>query len=331
MPNFTSIDDAFTGMLQLLLDEGTPVASRNGGTTELAAQTIAIKRPTERFLHTPGRNNNPFAAIAETMWVIAGRNDLSYLTPYLKRAPQYSDDEGITWRAGYGPRLRNWHGVDQIAAVKDLLEKSSDTRRAVITLFDPALDYQDSADIPCNNWLHFLIRDGQLHLNVVARSTDLWFGFSAINAFEWSVLHEMLARWLRVGVGTMTFFTSSLHLYDDHLDRARAVLSSASCSNALARSDDIYRYDTEWQDATTAHNHWMELEAQLRAGADLSELDVRLQDPLLLAYIRAIDIFWAFKRGTPVQELETRLQVLGDSDVASAAREFLIRPQAQDH
>ena len=79
-----------------------------------------------------------------------------------------------------------------------------------------------------------------------------------------------------------------------------------------------------------------DLEVQVRAGgvalgADLSELDVHLQDPLLLAYIRAIDIFWAFKRGTPVQELETRLQVLGDSDVASAAREFLSRPQAQDH
>ena len=108
-------------MLRSLLIYGDTVESRNGSTIELATQTITIEQPTQRFLHTPRRNNNPFAAIAETMWVLAGRNDLAFLTPYLKRAPDYSDDGGKTWRAGYGPRLRNWGGVDQLAEARSLL------------------------------------------------------------------------------------------------------------------------------------------------------------------------------------------------------------------
>lgn len=330
MPRFRTIDDAFVGMLQLLLADGIEVGSRNGATVELAAQAITIDRPTERLLHTPGRNNNPFAAIAETMWVLAGRNDLAFLTPYLRRAPRYSDDGGHTWRAGYGPRLRAWHGVDQIAAVRALLDDAPDSRRAVISLFDPAQDYQDSADIPCNNWLHFLIRDDHLDLNVVARSTDIWFGFSAINAFEWSVLLEMLARWLRVEVGMMTFFTSSLHLYANFTERAYDLLGNAGSRDATL-GPDRHRYDTGWEDGAAAHGQWMALEEELRAGANLAELAVPFRDPLLLAYIRAIDIFWAFKRGVTSSDLEPRLSTLGDSDLAAAAKEFVNRPRAQDH
>lgn len=330
MPRFRSIDDAFHGMLSRLLADGDQVDSRNGPTLELPAQMITIDDPTDRFLRAPGRNNNPFAAIAETFWVIAGRNDLAYLAPYLRRAPDYSDDGGITWRAGYGPRLRNWHGVDQLAQVRLLLARTPSSRRAVMSLFDPVVDFQDSRDIPCNNWLHFLARDGQLDLHVTARSTDIWFGFSAINAFEWSVLLEMMARWLRLDVGRLTFFTSSLHLYTQYETRARDLLHRYR-PDVPAPTVRRFLYDTEWECASNAHTQWMDLEARLRAGVSLVDLSVPFRDPLLLAYIRAIDIFWAFKRGTTLNNLEPRLEELADTDLGWAAREFLNRPRAADH
>jgi thymidylate synthase len=330
MLSFPTIDAAFLGMLSRLLAEGDTVDSRNGLTIELSTQVLTIEQPNKRFLHTRGRNNNPFAAIAETMWVLAGRNDLTYLTPYLKRAPDYSDDDGITWRAGYGPRLRNWAGVDQIAQAHSLLNASPASRRAVISLFDPALDYQDSADIPCNNWLHLLVRGGRLHINVVARSTDIWFGFSGINAFEWTVLLEMMARWLHLEVGTLTFFTSSLHLYADQKGRAKNLLDHAgSTSSYIGRS--TFRYDTEWADAATTHQQWMDIEQLLRTGTNLEDVTIPFQDPMLVAYLRAIDIFWAFKRGVVPHDLAPRLALLGDSDLAFVAREFVNRPRAQNH
>jgi thymidylate synthase len=331
MRAFHTIDEAFQGMLASLLAEGKRVDSRNGPAMELPSQAFVIQKPQDRFLHTPGRNNNPFAAIAETMWVLAGRNDLGYLTPYLRRAPQYSDDGGNTWRAGYGPRLRNWRGVDQVAEVHSQLKASPSSRRAVMSLFDPELDFRDSADIPCNNWLHFLVRDGRLNLNVVARSTDIWFGFSAINAFEWSVLLEMMARWLHLEMGELTFFTSSLHLYCEFEDRARTILESHAGAVDYASPGCSFRYDTDWERSAEAHGQWMGLEHRLRAGADLEDLHMPFSDPMLVAYVRAIDIFWSFKRGNTADALEPRLALLGDSDLGAAAREFVTRRQAQEH
>ncbi|WP_298461253.1 thymidylate synthase [uncultured Cellulomonas sp.] len=330
MPAFQNIDAAFVGMLQRVLHHGEAVESRNGHTLELAAQTITIEHPTQRFLFSPGRNNNPFAAIAEAMWVIAGRNDLAYLTPYLKRAPDYSDDGGLTWRAGYGPRLRDWEGIDQMFEVYSALTASPGSRRAAVSLFDPTSDYRSSADVPCNNWLHFLARDGRLDINVAARSTDIWFGFSGINAFEWSLLLEMMARWLHLEPGVLTFFTSSLHLYREYEGRARRVVETADPAREYVGSGE-HRYDTGWAQATTDHEAWMALEHQLRHGADLDNLHVPFTDPLLLGYIRAIDIFWAFKRGTKPASLASRLERLGGSDLGVVAWEFINRPHAQDH
>jgi len=328
--HFRNINAAFLGMLTRLVDDGTETESRNGPTIELPAQTIVIERPVERFVFARGRNNNPFASIAETMWVIAGRNDLSYLTPYLRRAPDFSDDGGQTWRAGYGPRLRNWDGVDQLAAVRDALHRSPMSRRAALSLFDPSRDYQDSNDIPCNNWLHFLARNGRLDLNVAARSTDIWWGFSGINAFEWSVVLEMMARWLGMEPGTLTFFTSSLHLYEGRRERARTMLSRATAPTEYVGHATM-RYDTDWEDAPTILAEWMDLEERLRTGEDLNGLTIPFDDPMLTGYIRAIDIFWAFTRGVSPAELEPRLATLGDTDLGAVAREFVNRPNARQH
>ncbi|WHP18933.1 thymidylate synthase [Cellulomonas sp. ES6] len=331
MVSFRNVNSAFTGMLSDLITAGTQIDSRNGLTLELPAQTVNVEAPLERFVFAPGRNNNPFAAIAESMWVIAGRNDLAYLTPYLRRAPNFSDDGGVTWRAGYGPRLRNWGGVDQLAAVRHELHRSPMSRRAAISLFDPSQDFQDSRDIPCNNWLHFLSRNGRLDLSVAARSTDVWWGFSGINAFEWSVLLEMMARWLDLEPGVLTFFTSSLHLYEKHLSRARNVLSTAGpdISSYVGRS--MFRYDTEWTEAGAALSQWMDLEEHLRTGANLGDLVIPFDDPMLTGYIRALDVFWAFKRGATPSDLEPRLVSLGDTDLAVVAREYVNRPNARDH
>src|SRR5690606_36637114 len=112
-------------------------------TREIIARHTRLDRPLERYLFVPGRNNDVFAQVAETMWVLAGRDDIAWLERYLPRAPQFSDD-GATWRAAYGPRLRNWNGRDQIDEVRRLLSEDRSSRRAVTSLFDPARDFIQS-------------------------------------------------------------------------------------------------------------------------------------------------------------------------------------------
>ena len=168
MTEYRNADQALIGILKNLMETGNAVSSRQGEkTTELIHQSFTLTHPLEREILNPFRKASLPAQIAETMWVLAGRNDVEWLSNYLPRAAEFSDD-GKVWRAGYGPRLRMWDApgqgqhnvVDQVQQVIDLLQGDPETRRAVISLWDPEQDWTNSKDIPCNNWLHFLARDG---------------------------------------------------------------------------------------------------------------------------------------------------------------------------
>jgi hypothetical protein len=159
---------------------------------------------------------------------------------FIPQVKKFSDD-GRTWRAGYGPRLRAWqqerfreypggwevdrYEIDQIAKVMGKLRTDQDTRQAVITIWDPAEDWvEGSRDYPCNNWLHFIIRDDKLHLNVGVRSNDLVFGFSHVDFFGWSVLLELMANWVGVGMGTINWNATSMHIYERHFGMMQQIV-----------------------------------------------------------------------------------------------------------
>ena len=201
MPSYRNISFATVGSVIDILDHGSNVVVHGKATRELMGRLTTLERPLERYLFLPKRHNDVFAQFAETMWVLAGRDDVVWLSRYLPRAPDYSDD-GRTWHAAYGPRLRRWAGdVDQLDKVRRLLTEDRESRRGVMVLFDPARDFVDSKDIPCNNWLSWIARDSRLHLSVAVRSNDAMWGFSGTNAFEWSILQELMAYWLKLEVG----------------------------------------------------------------------------------------------------------------------------------
>lgn len=75
----------------------------------------------------------------------------------------------------------------------------------------------------------------------------------------------------------------------------------------------------------------MRLEAGIRSGQDLAALDCNLTDPLLLAYIRMIDLYWSAQSGAEPSVLDDKLVELGDSRLAAAAREYLERTQRLQH
>jgi thymidylate synthase len=332
MTSYRNVEEAFLGELREIVERGTNITVRGSLTRELRARVIELESVHERHVVIPGRNNNVFASIAESMWMLAGRDDVDYMSAYVPRAVDYSDD-GLVWRAAYGPRLRDWNGIDQLAEVTSILDHDLSSRRAVVAIFDPDRDFVQSKDIPCNNWLHFLARDGQLDLNVAARSTDIWWGFSGINAFEWSLLLEVVAHWLGQAPGHLTFFTSSLHLYEYHFQKAQKLLErhAATFWDARAAPLTVPHFGTPFDEFDDAITEWMRVEVGMRTGADLSTLNCRLKDPLLMAYAQMIDLFWAFKRQEISSVVEGKLAELGDSDLRYAATEFLGRPHGQYH
>ena len=294
------INQALIKLSGELMSKGTQRDSRNGKVRELTFVNFSIDNPLDREITLLERKHSIAAQIAETMWVLSGSNNIEWLSNYLPRAKDYSDD-GKTWRGAYGKRLRAWPRrdgsgdvIDQLRYVVDLLKKDPDSRQAVMTIFDPVVDTTPGKDIPCNNWLHFLIRDNQLHLHISVRSNDLIWGWSGINYFEWSTLLEVVANLLDVEVGKMHFSISSLHVYEPHWQRAREIrwAKLVPVDRPSPRMDPISSIDQLDSHIET----WMDREQMIREDK-VPDLHVYSQcaafpDPLLRSWLFVIAYYW---------------------------------------
>ena len=320
---YRNISVAAASSFSDLLAAGRPVRVRSSDTVELLNRVTALDRPFERFLFLPGRLHDVFAQIAETLWVLRGRDDIDWLARYLPRARDFSDD-GKTWRAAYGPRLRRWHGeVDQIARVLGLLREDRTSRRAVMSLFDPQLDFTESRDIPCNNWLSWLVRDDVLHLNVALRSNDALWGFSGTNAFEWSLLHELMAGWTDTKVGALTFFATSFHLYTERAEQAR---------NVVARFHGISPYDfgvaatpitIPWDRLDQELDAWFRSEEAARTDPEVTPAYIS-QDLFLSTALQLVRLRWGAEAWGDAR-LGSELAALPETDMTAAAYEHFGR------
>jgi thymidylate synthase len=325
--SFPTVSEALPFICSRLLDIGDEVGSRNGRVKEFLNTQIVITDPQRREVLSLNRKTNVFAQIAETMWVLAGRNDIEWLSAYLPRAKDYSDD-GETWRGGYGPRIRGNadHLVDQIAHVVDTLKADPLSRRAVVSIYDPVVDTEPGKDIPCNDFLQFQSRGGALHLTVTVRSNDVMWGWSGINAFEWSTLQEIVAHLLGITVGTLTFNIGSLHLYDQHWSKASRIEFEEDhhAITPFQMPDEMDR-TLEWVDILI--DRWFEWERMCRVGlATPTLLDGYFEEPLFTSWAAAIAYFWQREdhwlqmlRGTAlgVAVARTPASVLSEARVAS--------------
>lgn len=304
---YETINQALPSLFKELGYQGAHVPSRNGNTLELAFTSITLDRSTDREILVPGRKHNLAAQIAETMWVLSGRNDIEWLSRYLPRAADYSDD-GITWRGGYGQRIRNWQNghdgdtIDQVGYVIDLLRRDPGTRQAVIGIYDPAIDTEPGKDIPCNDFLHFLQRDGILDLHIFVRSNDVMWGWSGINVFEWSSLLEIVAGMAGMEVGALHFSVSSFHLYEAHWLKASQIVDDAG-PVYVGQHLESPRFDpTGLDDMEAFHeltHQWFQAEAAIRQQAPLPTRDRHLEqmiedfpEPMLASWLRVLAWWW---------------------------------------
>ena len=319
---YPNISLATKGSLEDLLSRGQRIDIRGHEVRELRNRVTVIERPEERCLFVPQRLNDITASLAETLWVLAGRDDVDWLETFLPRARDYSDD-GRIWRAAYGPRLRNWHGLDQLAEVLRLIEEEQTTRRAAMVLFDPAQDYADSKDIPCTNWLHWLARDGRLNLTVGIRSNDVMWGFSGVNSFEWSLLQSLMAMWSGLEVGDVTYLAPSFHLYERHYSRAREIVTSfqdTSCYDYGLCSPPLLVSFDEFDQAL---DEWFTLEQEVRNNAEAPLPPV--EDPFLSAALGIVRVHHGAAAGWADDRIGAELAELPESDLIAACFEFYSR------
>lgn len=229
--------DAYIPSLQELVDFGESVDVRGRSTVEFLDYVTEITEPWHHCILIPSRRWNPWLAMSEALWILAGRNDVASIQPYNQHIVDYSDD-GSTLYGAYGARI--YHQIDPLI---ERLRKDPSDRRAVLQIWDtyggfgdniikaapnstqhPHQDlWRETKDPPCNDMVFFKLRENKLHMTVINRSNDIHFGLYAVNIPTFGILQEYIAARLGVGIGHQTHVSNSFHVYTD--DRRAAEIT----------------------------------------------------------------------------------------------------------
>lgn len=212
-----NVEQALYHGVVLLRDHGFKVSPRGKVTLEAPCPVATTYEfPRERVLLNEVRDANPFFHFMESLWILAGREDVEFVSRFNSNIASFSDD-GVRFHAPYGYRLRQHINGDQFEKVIRLFQEDPDTRRAVLQIWSSRLDLAvDSKDIPCNDLVFFKIRDGRLNMTVCNRSNDMIWGAYGANAVQFSVIQEYLAGRLGVEVGEYVQMSDSFHVYIDN-------------------------------------------------------------------------------------------------------------------
>lgn len=240
------INSVYPGIISDILNAGHAQAidrpeAIDNATMELHPALVHLWDPTRRLITSYGRPVNVAFALAEVLWILAGRDDVEMLKPYNSTIDRFSDD-GVRFNAAYGKRLRHDFGNDQIDDVLHTLMEDPTSRQATLVISNPVDDKgwirepvlaeeggvemgytkKVTKDRACNLISHLMIRNGELDWLQVLRSNDAVWGVP-YNMMQWTHLQEWCARILGVKVGTYTFLADSLHIYETHRTEAEQI------------------------------------------------------------------------------------------------------------
>jgi hypothetical protein len=239
-----NVNHALSDALWWLKVAGIHAESRNGPVLMAPGPvTTCYMHPTERVLFSQLRDANPYFHLMESVWMLAGHNDVAFPARYAKQIVEYSDG-GIILYGAYGHRWRDFYGRDQLRAVIDMLRKDHNTRRAVLAMWDGSRDLwaadAGSLDVPCNTHIYFSAVQARLDMTVCCRSNDAVWGAYGANAVHFSVLQQFIAEAVGLDVGVYYQMSSNLHIYTDRPDVQRVY--GVNTEDVLYVPDDRYNF-----------------------------------------------------------------------------------------
>jgi thymidylate synthase len=218
-------------LLRLVLEKGQPREDRTGtGTLSVfGAQVRFDLRPagpgfpllTTKKLHIK-------SIIYELLWFLRGDTNIRYLNEHgVTIWDEWADETGDLGRV-YGAQWRDWRGengvrVDQIDSVIAQIKSSPQSRRLIVSAWNPA-EIEKMALPPCHVLFQFYVQDGELSCQLYQRSADLFLGVP-FNIASYSLLTLIIAQVCDLRPAEFVHTFGDLHLYRNHLDKAREQLS----------------------------------------------------------------------------------------------------------
>ena len=189
-----------------------------GDTKALFNVGFTLENPNQKNINVlnPNRNFNLQYAEAEWQWYLSGDPSIDKLGKINGSIPpiweRMADSERKV-RSNYGWQWERNHQLDKVVA---MLKSNPETRQAVISIYDGKEISTYRKDTPCTYAVQFTILDSKLHMAVLMRSNDLWFGFCN-DQYCFASLQELVAERLSIELGTYYHFAHNLHLYNNKL------------------------------------------------------------------------------------------------------------------
>ncbi|MFD4327158.1 thymidylate synthase [Nocardioides sp. NPDC058538] len=219
---------SYLDLLTRILDEGVEKSDRTG------TGTISVFGHQTRYDLSDGfpllttKKVHTRSVFGELLWFLRGDTNVRWLQERgITIWDEWADENGDLGPV-YGYQWRSWptpdgRHVDQIAKIIDQIRTDPDSRRHVISAWNPA-DIDDMALPPCHTLCQFYVADGKLSLQLYQRSADVFLGVP-FNIASYALLTHMVAHVTGLEVGDFVHTLGDAHLYSNHLEQARLQLT----------------------------------------------------------------------------------------------------------
>ncbi len=215
-------------LLHRILDEGHAKDDRTGtGTLSVFGHQMRFDL-SDGFPLVTTKKLHLRSIVHELLWFLRGDTNVAYLRGNgVSIWDEWADETGDLGPV-YGKQWRSWEKpgggtVDQIAWVLDEIRRNPDSRRLVVTAWNPA-DLDRMALAPCHCLFQFYVGAGRLSCQLYQRSADAFLGVP-FNIASYALLTHMMAQATGLAAGDFVHSFGDAHLYLNHLEQARRQLT----------------------------------------------------------------------------------------------------------
>jgi len=229
----------YLDLLQKILDDGVQKGDRTGtGTKSIFGYQMRFDL-SEGFPLVTTKKVHLKSIIYELLWLISGDTNIKYLHDNkVSIWDEWADSNGDLGPV-YGAQWRNWNneGIDQIQEVIDSIKGNPNSRRHIVTAWNPSVlpderekDFSKNVAAgkaalpPCHAFFQFYVADGKLSCQLYQRSADVFLGVP-FNIASYSLLTMMMAQVCGIKLGDFVHTFGDVHIYNNHIEQVKLQLS----------------------------------------------------------------------------------------------------------
>ena len=218
----------YLDLMRHVLEHGTDKSDRTGtGTRSVFGYQMRFNLQ-DGFPLLTTKKLHLRSIIHELLWFLRGDTNIQYLHDNnVTIWDEWADENGDLGPV-YGYQWRSWPTpdggrIDQIAKLIDQIKRNPDSRRLIVSAWNPAL-VDEMALPPCHAMFQFYVADGKLSCQLYQRSADIFLGVP-FNIASYALLTMMLAQVCDLQAGEFVHTLGDAHLYRNHFEQAELQLT----------------------------------------------------------------------------------------------------------